>query len=223
MYVHTPSVPLASDLKGLILAGGHSTRFGSDKALAIWPESSGKTRLLLAWEQLNTLSGIVSVAVSCRKAQEASFRHILPSSVSLIFDAPDDCKVPTPLHGIRAALHDLDAPLLVIPCDLPYMRNDLLGLLIEARRGALKKRKKPLRTSFVHADGVIESLIAIYEPESLPFLEKGLATGCLGLYSIIPHERQLLVSSPEETAFMNMNSKESLQEDASKPRKHWCS
>jgi len=64
----------------------------------------------------------------------------------------------------------------------------------------------PLRTAFVHADGTVETLVSIYEAESLPHLEAALAAGCLGLYAAVPADRQLLLPVQDSLPFLNMNT-----------------
>ena len=76
----------------------------------------------------------------------------------------------------------------------------------------------PLRTSFVHADGRVETLASIYEPEALPFLEETLRSGNWGLFSSIPRARQTLIPCPDEGAFINMNTFQDCVKAQSLPR-----
>ncbi len=207
-----------SGMVGLVLAGGLSRRFGRDKALA--PCADGRPHLVQAVELMRSLSCLDAVAVSCRKEQEAEFRKILPPSALLVPD--EEGGTPTPLRGILAALKFFDRPLLTIPCDLPYMRADLLLRLVLARNEAARQGAEFLRTSFVHPDGVIEGLIAVYEAACLPAVQDALCSGRLGLYSLVPRERQVLVESAEELAFGNRNTLEDPLTALGKPRKPWC-
>ncbi|MBQ8664984.1 MAG: NTP transferase domain-containing protein [Mailhella sp.] len=278
----------ARGMVGLVLAGGYSLRFGSDKALAPCPEAtsiSAPSHLLRAVDILRSLPGLERVAVSCRRDQAEAFRGVLPPDVPLVFDedmgeitcagcgempgvagqgrAKPGLKS-TPLRGIHAGLKFLcrdfvcpepscanaacvpgssaaphknfDAPLpaacaapslfapslFVIPCDMPFLNAGLLMRLVQARAEAIRAGLDFLRTSFIHPDGVIETLIAIYEAASLPMAEDALRSGRLGLYSLVPRERQLLVESDEHRAFWNRNTPQDMPDGPDVPRKPWC-
>ena len=94
--------------------------------------------------------------------------------------------------------------------------------LVQARAEAIRAGLDFLRTSFIHPDGVIETLIAIYEAASLPMAEDALRSGRLGLYSLVPRERQLLVESDEHRAFWNRNTPQDMPDGPDVPRKPWC-
>ena len=86
----------ARGMVGLVLAGGYSLRFGSDKALAPCPEAgegardsgdfSAPSHLLRAVDILRSVPGLECVAVSCRHDQADAFRGVLPPDVPLVFD-----------------------------------------------------------------------------------------------------------------------------------------
>ena len=82
-----------------------------------------------------------------------------------------------------------------------------------ARALAEKTPQSPalLRTTFIDRDGFLESLIGIYEAESLPFLEKALHQGRWSIWSALPREGNCLVPRPDSPAFLNMNTQEEFQ------------
>ena len=191
-------------MTGLILAGGRSSRFGSDKALYSFPDQKGYA-LSHTLSLLNSLPGVSSTAVSCRPEQIPLLQKLVKAR--FIVDHPQEQnKGPTPLRGIVAALEALEDSLLILPCDTPLMRADVMKALLEKRES--HATSETLRTVFIHETGIIEPLIAVYEKESLPFLKKALQEGHWSLYSVIPHARQILVPCPDETAFFNMNTPE---------------
>ena len=193
-------------MTGLVLAGGRSVRFGSDKSRFVLP-GENRDMLLRTLSLLGSVPGVDSLAVSCRADQAEGVRERIPDDVVVVVDEPHE--ISSPLFGVTAALAALKSPLLVLSCDLPRMRADLLSLLLEARRSTLERlapeEERPLRTTFIHSDSRVETLVSIYEPESLPFMEESLRSGNWGLFSAIPRTRQTLISCPDEGAFINMN------------------
>ena len=194
-------------MTGLVLTGGRSVRFGSDKSRFVLP-GEGQDMLLRSLALLRSVPGVDSLAVSCRADQAAGVRERIPAGVAVVEDAPHE--ISSPFFGVLAALAALREPLLVLSCDLPRMRADHLSLLAEERRRVLESlapgEELPLRTTFIHADFRVETLASIYEPEALPFMEETLRSGNWGLFSAIPRTRQTLIPCPDEGAFINMNS-----------------
>ncbi len=193
-------------MTGLVLTGGRSVRFGSDKSRFVLP-GEGQDMLLRTLALLRSVPGVDSLAVSCRTDQAAGVWERIPAGIAVVEDAPHE--ISSPFFGVMAALASLRGPLLVLSCDLPRMRPHLLSLLMEERRRVLERlspgEERPLRTTYVHADGRVETLVSIYEAEALPFMEESLRSGNWGLFSSIPRTRQTLISCPDEGAFINMN------------------
>ncbi len=193
-------------MKGLILAGGHSRRFGgTDKFLAAFPTLSGTVLEHLSGV-LSQLSDIDGICVSCREDQRRLVKKILPHAE--IFPDPEPKPVSAPLFGVASALKAVKSAVLVIPCDVPLMTSGVLGILAEMRAGSLRQKTTPpfLRFSFIHSDARVETLIGIYEYACLPFMDAAAANGKFGLYSAIPLHRQKLAPFPYGPAFYNMNS-----------------
>ena len=110
-------------LLGAILAGGRSSRFGSDKAVAVW-----QGRTLLDWAT-GALAPHVEATVICGRDGG-------------IADRPAGGL--GPLAGINAALHlgaaaGFDA-VLTLPCDTPTVEPALLDALCRAGVAALCRR-----------------------------------------------------------------------------------
>jgi len=206
-------------MTGLVLTGGRSVRFGSDKSRFVLP-GERQDMLLRTLDLLRSVPGVERLAVSCRADQAAGVRERIPSGVTVVEDAPHE--ISSPFFGVLAALSALRGPMLVLSCDLPRMRADLLSRLVEERRLALEnlgpEQARPLRTSFIHADGRVETLVSVYEPEALPFLQQSLRAGSWGLFSSIPRLRQTLVPCPDEAAFINMNTVQDTRRAQTVPR-----
>lgn len=206
-------------MTGLVLTGGRSVRFGSDKSRFVLP-GEGQDMLLRTLALLRSVPGMEKLAVSCRADQAADVKSRIPAGVAVVEDAPHE--ISSPFFGVLAALSALREPVLVLSCDLPRMRPDLLCMLTEARIRALEGlapgQEKPLRTAFIHADSRVETLVSLYEPEALPFMEATLRSGNWGLFSAIPRTRQTLIPCPDEDAFINMNTVADMRKAQALPR-----
>ncbi|OMF37217.1 hypothetical protein BK133_06320 [Paenibacillus sp. FSL H8-0548] len=111
---------------GLILAGGRSTRMGTDKALL---HIDGKPLLYRLVKQLSRLTQEVIISVGT-KQQETIYRQCLgelENSVRFAADLYPDCG---PLSGLHAGLLGrVDGYLFVMACDMPNVSEEVLGQL----------------------------------------------------------------------------------------------
>jgi molybdopterin-guanine dinucleotide biosynthesis protein A len=115
-----------SGLSGILLLGGASTRFGSQKALARLGEETLAER---AWRLL---------------AQVCAERLAVGRLVGLPFATMDDERtgpVAAIAVGLRAATHDVAV---VVPVDMPLLTPDALRLLAAACRDAAVAQCGPL-------------------------------------------------------------------------------
>jgi len=125
---------------GAVLAGGRSSRFGSDKAEALWGERS------LLDHVVARLASVCAAVIICGRHTDD------------ILSIPDR---PTPdlgpLGGLDAALHHAAAAgyerVVVAPCDTPLLDDDLLAALTSAT-GDVFLATMPVIGSWrsVHAD-----------------------------------------------------------------------
>lgn len=151
------------ELRGLVLAGGKSSRMGHDKALIDYHGLPQAKHLLQTMESLNIQSYL-----SCREDQLN--RNGL-ADLSVITDRFLDFG---PLGGILSAMAQYpDHAWLVIACDLPFVTDEKISELI-SERDALKQA-----TAFFNQERKqFEPLFAIYEPSiysrMLHFLGEGV-------------------------------------------------
>ena len=115
---------------GLVLAGGRSRRFGTEKAIALFD------RAPLIAQALRPLAGCIAVAVNARPDSGAAI-FAAEQGLALLPDpkgAPDG-----PLCGIREGLRwavRIGADCLAVaPCDTPRLPDDLFDRLAAALRG----------------------------------------------------------------------------------------
>ena len=148
------------DLMGLVLAGGRSTRMGTDKGLLSY---HGKPQREYLYDQMRPLCR--EVYLSIRPEQQES----IPRGFACI---ADENKYRGPLNGLLSAHHAFpDAAWLVVACDLPLIDQEVLAYLV-ARRNP-----KAMATAFAtRKTGLPEPLAAIWEPHGLKAAEIHLQT-----------------------------------------------
>ena len=178
---------------GAVLAGGRSTRMGTDKAeIAL----AGEILLARAWR---LLTGLVAPAwVCCAPGRPR------PGYPCLMDAAEGD----GPARGVAAALHAAQehgaGRVLILACDLPLLTRELLVALLEARA-----QPESLATVYASAaTGRAEMLVGVYAVAALPYLQAGLARGERSLFRLIPQERLQRVLYPPSVAphFLNCNT-----------------
>lgn len=154
---------MTAQLYGLVLAGGHSTRMGRDKAALRF---DGRTQLERAFGLLEPLTARCFVSVRADQRDDP-----VRAGFAQIVDAPDG--PPGPARGISAAQQaHPGAAWLVVACDLPLLDAATLQNLIA--------RRDPARVGTAYRsshDGLPEPLCAIWEPASAAPLAAALAGG----------------------------------------------
>ena len=152
-----PSQPLY----GLVLAGGRSTRMGTDKAALIHPDGRSLARRTY---DLLAGAGCVDVVLSLRHDQEIPVGFSDLPDLAIIRDPIDSTG--GPLVGIVAAmsLHP-GADWLVLACDLPRLDVATLSHLVASKHP--DELFLSYRSEF---DGLPEPLCALYASAALPLL-----------------------------------------------------
>ena len=152
-------------LAGVLLAGGQSKRMGQDKAALPFGNQSLLGQILhtaLPWvEQLLLVLG---------PGQRFDPRLATKSpKIHLITDPKPHLGPLYALGEVNSFLKtDLDG-VLVLSCDLPYLTADFLAELV-----ALKERAEVAAASW---DGIINPLLAIYDPLVLRSAKKSYRAG----------------------------------------------
>ncbi|NTU57731.1 MAG: bifunctional molybdenum cofactor guanylyltransferase MobA/molybdopterin-guanine dinucleotide biosynthesis adaptor protein MobB [Chlorobiaceae bacterium] len=190
-------------LNGLVLAGGLSSRMGTDKALLSYhPEN-----------QLVTTAALLSctcgeVFISCRQEQAATYCTF---GYPVITDSYLDMG---PMGGLLSAQrHAPDAAWLVAACDLPFICADTINALLSNR--------DPFRyaTGFMSPEsGRPEPLLTIYEPKSRQALLRQHSLGNDSLSSFLQLSRAVLIKPVNPGSITNVNDKD--QMDAAKKAIH---
>jgi molybdenum cofactor guanylyltransferase len=157
-----------ASFSALLMAGGRSSRFGSDKALLPW---AGQP----LWQhQLQTLSCLqpTQLLLACRAEQEG----LIQARVDRVFLDPPTHRS-GPLGILTHVLAEMARPVLVLAIDMPCMTA---AYLQEAILSCLDHPTVPQQLT----DGFFEPLCALYTPALLPLMQQQVAAGQLGLQQL---------------------------------------
>ena len=165
--------PQPDAVTGVVLAGGASRRFGSDKARAAGPD--GRPLVAIAADALAPHVARVLVATGAR-------RRAYPVEAEVVVDAVAGAG---PLGGLAAALAACHTPwLLTAACDLPALRpSDLRPLLAAVDAGPAVDADPAVHAAVaVDADGRPNPTVALWRVAAArPVAEAHLAAGRLAL------------------------------------------
>ncbi len=183
-------------ITGVVLAGGKSSRLGTDKALVLI-----KGRPLISYA-IETLSCV------CHKVVINSGQPVYSFTGCEIW--PDLLPIQAPIIGIYSCLKRSDSDWnIFLSCDMPMVDHRLFDLLLSQRDGV--DAVVPF-----HQDGM-EPLCSTFSRRVLPFLEERIANGQYGIQQFVRQARSRLVKiSPEldfysPKLFTNLNTAEDIR------------
>ena len=150
---------------GLILAGGRSTRMGGvNKALL---QLDGKTYIERVAEAQNGLTEhLLSVAPNSEMSLDG-YRTVRDRYPDM-----------GPIGGLYSALCETNADaLLVMPCDVPYIKRDIADMLVDAFH-------EDDDILIIDNHGKLEPLIGIYSVRCIATMKRHIETGRLSMRSL---------------------------------------
>jgi molybdenum cofactor guanylyltransferase len=189
----------------LILAGGKSTRMGTDKAFVML---DGQTLLVRALQLGRSVSADVRIV-----GEAAKFQSLAP----VVEDIFHDCG---PLGGIHAALRATAADLnLMLAVDVPFVTRAVLDFLIS------RARSSDAVVTVPQCGGRLHPLCAVYRREFADKVEKALRAGRFKIDALFEARTTLVISECELDAgrfsgamFRNLNTPEELEQATSSGR-----
>ena len=193
-------------LTGLVLAGGKSSRFGSDKASAI---VSGRT--LLEWV-LVALAPVCESLVVVRASGQVLPRLDLGTPIVIADDLYGE---KGPLAGLVSGFEAVRTPLaFAASCDVPLLRSALVA--------GLAALAGEYDVVVPHVDGFPQPLLAIYRPSSClgPFRQAvederlKITAAYAGLNVRVAREADVRQFDPDLSSFRNLNRAEDVDEIA---------
>jgi molybdopterin-guanine dinucleotide biosynthesis protein A len=188
-----------SDVAAFILAGGRSSRMGTDKAFV---DYDGRTLLARALDLARSVTPDVRIVGSPEK-----FAPFAP----VVEDIFRDCGPLGGIHaGLRSSLTELN---LMLAVDTPFVSWAFLQYLISQARGA------PEAAAVVpHDDGGWQPLCAIYRREFGDATENALRAGQNRIDSLFDAARTRIIERDElegagfsRAIFRNLNTPEELE------------
>ena len=197
-------------LSAAVLAGGQSTRMGTDKAL-LPLTAAGKPMLQLVLGRLRGVSEDLLVIASGRSGYDQFGARVVP-------DVEEGGGA---LAGIHSALtHAMHDYCLVVACDMPFLSPGVLELMASERRDYDVLVPLLPGTSRQRADGLVyQTLHAIYGKRCMEAIESELAADkrqVVGFFSRVNVRtlgaEDILEVDPDLRSFFNANSPEALEQ-----------
>ena len=175
------------NLNGLVLAGGRSSRMGSDKSQINYHGQPQYVHLvnLLA-------SHCDKVFLSCKTNQSFADVDVIRDSFA----------IDTPLNGILSAMEQHpEVAWLSVPVDIPSITDDTFRYLISHRD------TKKMATCFFDSEGERpEPLLTIWEPAALPAMKMFYEAGGYSPRKFLESHPIKLVAAPDVNMLTNINT-----------------
>lgn len=185
---------------GFVLAGGHSSRMGVDKAFVQFDGRTLLARMLMLTQAVSS-----DVRILGSKQKFGAYGHVVED------EFPDH----GPLGGIHAALRSSTSELnVILAIDMPFVEERFLKYL---RQEA--ERADDVLVTLPRSEGIWQPLCAIYRKPFAAFAEEALRVGKNKIDPLfrnvelrIIEESELKQQNFSPTMFRNLNTPEELQE-----------
>lgn len=185
-------------IKGIVLAGGQSKRFGENKALA---DINGEMLLERSLSLLEALG--LETAVITSAANSYSFL----SCPVLIDRFPEK----GPLGGLYTALEasSSSSSVLVLTCDMPAMTKDILKALIQTHQ-----KTETQATVFQKDENFFQPFPGIYEFSLFPEIKKQICQNELSMHFFLKKviNKKCITINDDDEAFLNINTQKDLSD-----------
>lgn len=181
-------------LKGVVLAGGKSSRFGEDKALAVW---DGKTLLERAVDLLSSLQ--LDPVVIANPGRDYSFLNC-PVVNDLIPEKG-------PLGGLYTACTLFsERTLLVLTCDMPLLNQNILTRLINQHQYFCS-------ATVINMNGKIQPFPGVYKADLKTLIYAQLMSDKLSMALFLTNvlNRRILTEVSDAQMFQNVNHRKDLE------------
>lgn len=174
-------------VNGLVLAGGYSTRMGTDKGLLVYHDVPQREFVFNLLAQHCT-----SVFTSCRADQA------VPNKLNPIRDTFD---IRGPLNGILSAFHyEHDVAWLVVAIDMPFVDSQVIDTLLSHRD------VKCVATCYFNRDTQLpEPLLTLWESHAYPLLQQFSKSGHVSPREFLRTHPVRMIEPPNDKTLINVN------------------
>lgn len=178
-------------ISGVIMAGGKSSRIGTDKGLL---KFRGNFLSEYAIHLIDSLLAEVYISSNNRNYEQFN----LP----IIFDIYKNIG---PMGGLHAVLKTISSEyVFIISCDMPFMTKEVVNILIS------NLGDNDVIIPIV--ENKLEPLCAIYSRRLFPEIEKRIKHGNYKMQDLILASRTKFVKFENNLVFRNINTKEDLEQ-----------
>ncbi len=193
-------------ISAIILAGGRSSRMGTDKALLPLPDKPDITFVEhLASLLASTCHEVLLVARD--PIQAADYAPVISPNVCLLTDETPNIGPLMGLYSGLKAMHSSSTHALLVAVDMPFLQPILISYLLS------QPQSDALLIPLV--DQVPQVLLAVYPRAALPNIEARLRDGRRDLRTLLTvcivryiKETQLRTVDPQLRSFVNINTPE---------------
>ncbi|MDY6318489.1 MAG: molybdenum cofactor guanylyltransferase [Prevotella sp.] len=203
----TPTQPFSTILNGAVLAGGRSSRFGSNKALFA---PDGETLINKAVDLLRPL--VKEVVVSASHANAGAYAFL---GLDIVEDQHSDCG---PLGGLEALLDRCSTRwLLILTCDMPCVDSDMLRTMIDHVKqsgGSFENRNLPQAIAWRRSDGSVSPFPLLIEKDALSVLRSRMNSGRRSMKGLLGALNTYYMIVPSDRLLSNINRPEDWKESA---------
>lgn len=203
----TPTQPFSTILNGAVLAGGRSSRFGSNKALFA---PDGETLINKAVDLLRPL--VKEVVVSASHANAGAYAFL---GLDIVEDQHSDCG---PLGGLEALLDRCSKRwLLILTCDMPCVDSDMLRTMIDHVKqsgGSFENRNLPQAIAWRRSDGSVSPFPLLIEKDALSVLRSRMNSGRRSMKGLLGALNTYYIIVPSDRLLSNINRPEDWKESA---------
>lgn len=178
---------LNKNITGVIMAGGKSSRMGTDKGLMNF---NGKPMVLYTIELLTSIFDTVIISSNSVEYERFGLKCF-----------PDVYKNCGPIGGLHTILQSLKTEFaFVISCDMPLVSTeDVIKIINHCNQFQIVI---PL------INNMLEPLCAIYSKTLLPEIEERIQSNRYKLADLVEHSNTKYIDFNSEKGFRNFNTKE---------------
>lgn len=180
---------LRSNITGVIMAGGKSSRMGTDKGLM---DFQGKPMIQYGIDLLSTF--FKTVVISTNQDEYSQF------GLTIIPDIHKNCG---PIGGLHAVLSEIETEYaFLLSCDMPFVSTEVILKIVDASEYQL--------ATVPVVGGKMEPLCALYSVQILPKIQRNIDNRNFKMMQLIQDCHPNFIDFDEINAFLNFNSKSDL-------------